>query len=488
MKKINKITIYSLLAVAVAIGGCKKDFLEVAPTTAINAKEAFSSAEKISAALTGIYDISSIGDFKYNMILNNDIKGGDVMIVSGAANYNRFVTGYQFIETASSNEPNYYWTYGFRLINNANQFEEYIPTSPLTDAQKTAYLAEIRALRAETYFWLIQWFAKPYNLDPEAMGLPILVKPVGPQDPGVPRAKVKEVYAQIITDLKFAEANLPATKTSIYRVTKASIQGVLARVYLTMGNYPEASSYAKLARAAKPLSSANDLLAGFRNPTSEWIYAVNSRTDDNAGFITVNSFYDPYDVGYSSFRVSKSFLDSFAANDERKKQFLIKDDPEDPTSAADYGRRGEGWLINKFDFLTTPAQNQVLMRSSEMYLIEAEAEAMQGGANEAAAKVALQAIQQRAMPGAALSANTGQALVKEILAERSKELYGEGFKYFDLLRTKQPVTRIADSANGGHWSAVNFQPGDNKLAMPIPLSELQANPALKPQQNPGYAN
>ncbi|WP_421946232.1 RagB/SusD family nutrient uptake outer membrane protein [Pedobacter sp.] len=478
MKKINKIGIYSALILATSFSACKKDFLEVTPTTAINSAEAFSSPEKIAAALTGVYDLSTNGSYKYNMILNSDVKGGDVLVVSGAGNYNRFINGYQFIENPSSVEPSDYWTIGYRIIANANQFELNIPTSSLADAQKSAYLAETRALRAEAYFWLVQWYAKPYTLDPEALGVPLVLAPLGPNDALTGRAKVKEVYAQILSDFLYAEANIPASKTSVYRMTKGAIQGFLARVYLTMGDYPNASKYAKLARVGKPLAAGSTLLSGFINPSSEWIYALNSRTDDNAGFITVNSFYDPFDIGYSSFRAADNFFNSFAANDIRLQQFKV--------NGVIGARRGqEGFLINKFDFNTTPAQNQVIIRSSEMYLIEAEAEARQGVANEAAAKTALLAIQQRAGVATAVSANTGQALINEIMTERGKELYGEGFKFLDLLRTKTPIVR---TAGNGHWALVNFQPGDNKLALPLPQSELNANPVLKGQQNPGYSN
>lgn len=478
MKKINKIKIYTSLILLASLSSCKKDFLEVTPTQQINAAEAFSSPEKIAAALTGVYDVSTNGSYKYNMILNNDVKGGDILVVSGAGNYGRFVNGYQFIENPSSVEPSDYWTIGYRVIANANQFELNLPTAPLTEAQKSAYFAETRALRAEAYFWLVQWYGKPYTLDPEALGVPLVLAPLGPNSTLSPRAKVKEVYAQILSDFLYAEANIPATKTSIYRMTKGAIQGFLARVYLTMGDYPNASKYAKLARVGKPLGNGASLLTGFINPSSEWIYALNSRTDDNAGFITVNSFYDPFDIGYSSFRAADNFFNSFAANDIRLQQFKV--------SGVIGARRGqEGFLINKFDFSTTPAQNQVIIRSSEMYLIEAEAEARQGVANEAAAKTALLAIQQRAGVATGPSANTGQALINEILVERGKELYGEGFKFFDLLRTKTPVVR---TAGNGHWAIVNFQPGDNKLVLPLPQSELNANPVLKPQQNPGYSN
>lgn len=478
MKKINKIAIYTSLVLATVVTGCKKEFLEVSPTTSIKASEAFISPERIAAGLTGLYDLTTNSAYTNDMILTSDIKGNDVLVVSGAGNYGRFVTGYQFSQTISSNEPSNYWTQAYRIIAGCNQFELNIPTSPLTDAQKTAYLAETRALRAEAYFWLVRWYGKPYTLDPEALGVPLVLAPLGPTDVPPLRSKVKEVYDQIVKDLLFAEANIPTSKTSVYRFNKGAIQGYLARVYLTMGKYPEASTYAKLARVGKPLSTGAALLTGFNNPTSEWIYAINVRTDDNQGFLNVHSFYDPYDIGYSSFRANDAFFNSFAANDVRRQQFLV--------NGVVGARRGpEGFLINKFDFRSSAATNTVLIRSSEMFLIEAEAEARQGGANEAAAKTALLAVQARSIPGATLSTNTGQALVDEILIERNKELYGEGHKFFDLLRTKTPIVR---TATNGHWLALNLPVGDNKLVFPIPQSELNANPALKAQQNPGYSN
>ncbi|TDQ09497.1 RagB/SusD family nutrient uptake outer membrane protein [Pedobacter metabolipauper] len=480
MKKTYKVAIYSAIILLAGLGGCKKEFLEVSPNDSINKNDAFSSPEKIAAALTGLYDATTLSSYTNDMILNNDVKGGDVLVVSGAGNYGRFITGYQFIEAPSgtgSNESIAYWTQAYAIIRNANEFQLNIPAAPLTDALKTRYIAETRAIRADAYFWLVRWYCKPYTLDPQAMGVPVVRMPLAYTDATPDRGTVQSVYDLILEDLLFAEINLPASNTNIYRMTKNSIRGLLARVYLTMGNYPEASKYAKLARVGFPLSSGEDLLTGFNNPTSEWIFGLSVRSDDNQGFLGVHSFYDPYDIGYSSFRVNDAFLASFSEDDIRKQQFLVD---------GEYSRRGtEGYLINKFDFNSTPANNQVLIRSSEMYLIEAEAEARQGVANEPAAKAALLAIQARAGITTVPSLNTGQALINEILVERGKELYGEGHKFFDLLRTKTPITR---ATGVGHWAIVNFQPGDNKLVLPLPIVELNANPVLKPQQNPGYAN
>jgi hypothetical protein len=293
-------TMYAAAICLVVLGGCKEGFLEVTPNAEVNAKEAFSTPEKIAAAMTGLYDLTTTSSYTNNMILSADVKGGNVMVISGAGNYSRFVSGYQFIETVSSTEPNNYWTVAYRIISNANQFVAHISTTPIADAQKNEYLAEARALRADAYFWLVRWYGKPFSLEPGAPGVPLVKIPLAPGETAPGRSTVKEVYEFILEDLKFAQENLPA-KTSIYRMSKEAVRGYLARVYLTMGNYAEASKYAKLAREGKALATAGGLLTGFNNPTSEWIYAINARTDDNQGFLAVSSFYDPYDVGYSSF-------------------------------------------------------------------------------------------------------------------------------------------------------------------------------------------
>lgn len=164
MKKNNTILYIITISLFVAFSACKKEFLEVSPTQQINAKEVFSSLEKIQAAMTGIYDLTTFSGYTNNMILSADVKGNDVMIVSGAANYNRFVAQYQFIETVNNGDVATWWEYSYKVISNANQFVANIPGAPITEAQKNEYLAEARALRAYTYFWLVRWFAQPYSV------------------------------------------------------------------------------------------------------------------------------------------------------------------------------------------------------------------------------------------------------------------------------------------------------------------------------------
>lgn len=474
--KIN-LALTGILISAIVLSSCKKEFLDVTPSTAIANTDALTTPEKVAAAMTGVYDLVTYYGYTNNIYLNADVKGEDVL-VNSTNNYSRFIAGYQYVETVNSSELALHWSYSYKIIVNCNQLIQNIPAAPIDDALKTRYTAESRALRAYAHFNLVREFgAKPYTVDPTALGVPVVETPIGPTDAPPARNTVQEVYTSIIADLLFAEANFPESEDNVYRMNVPTIQGLLARVYLTMGDYTNASKYAKLARSNYTLSSSSALLAGFSDATSEWMWALNTRTDDNNGFLQTQSFYDPYDDGYSSFRVSKEFFDTFAANDVRKNQFRIPANRGEDLTTGDYEVLGNGYLISKFIFRGAWDNDQLIMRASEMVLIEAEAEARLG--NTLAAKAALLIIQQRAIPTAVTSVNIGDALVQEILLERRKELFGEGHRYYDILRTKQTLDR---SASVSHWSKLVIVSGDKRFALPIPQAELDANPNMV--QNP----
>ncbi len=74
-----------------------------------------------------------------------------------------------------------------------------------------------------------------------------------------------------------------------------------------------------------------------------------------------------------------------------------------------------------------------------------------------------------------------------ILDERSKELFTEGHRFFDMLRLNLPIT-FNDEFGG---IAVTHRPKTidrnfQKVILPIPQDEINANPGLAAQQNSGY--
>jgi hypothetical protein len=138
-------------------------------------------------------------------------------------------------------------------------------------------------------------------------------------------------------------------------------------------------------------------------------------------------------------------------------------------------------------FLATSSSDSrgdmVHMRASEMYLTEAEAKARLGQ-DQAAADVLFAMVSVRD-PKYVKSTKTGQALIDEILCHRRIELWGEGFRFLDLKRLNLPLDRNGanhqETLTGG---IMTVPAGDIKWEWLIPQSEIDANPAMKGQQNP----
>lgn len=92
------------------------------------------------------------------------------------------------------------------------------------------------------YLSLVQTYAKPFNLDRTALGLPLrltAITGVGYND--LVRSTVEEVYNQILLDLNEAEDDLPIAYTTpllnISRAHKSTAIALKTRVYLNQANY-----------------------------------------------------------------------------------------------------------------------------------------------------------------------------------------------------------------------------------------------------------
>ncbi|WP_238319978.1 RagB/SusD family nutrient uptake outer membrane protein [Porphyromonas macacae] len=87
--------------------------------------------------------------------------------------------------------------------------------------------------------------------------------------------------------------------------------------------------------------------------------------------------------------------------------------------------------------------------------------------------------------------DVGNVNLDRILAERSKELVGEGFRFFDLMRNNKEVVRYKSIKEPGWHYPLSKESAqfDNKyfrVILAIPEDEINANEKLKKQQNPGY--
>lgn len=93
-------------------------------------------------------------------------------------------------------------------------------------------------------------------------------------------------------------------------------------------------------------------------------------------------------------------------------------------------------------------------------------------------------------PSYVKSTATGQALVDEILLHRRIELWGEGFRFYDLKRTNSALDRVGSTTipatTSNHITSValtmSIPAGDKRWQWLFPRSEINANPAI--EQNP----
>lgn len=84
------------------------------------------------------------------------------------------------------------------------------------------------------------------------------------------------------------------------------------------------------------------------------------------------------------------------------------------------------------------------------------------------------------------SVNTGGALIQEILTQRRMELWGEGFRFFDLKRTNSDLDRTGANHNSSTLNDLLYVPaGDPRWQWKIPGAQLDSNPFISDaDQNP----
>src|SRR5690606_29133929 len=125
-----------------------------------------------------------------------------------------------------------------------------------------------------------------------------------------------------------------------------------------------------------------------------------------------------------------NFLKLFDSNDIRTKLFLWDGLPS-----------REGYLrYQKFKFRADQTADIVFMRASEMTLIAAESYARNSELTKAVEQ--LNAVRTaRKADLFILGLKTKEEVIAEILIERRKELWGEGFALSDILRTQSAVVR-----------------------------------------------
>jgi len=480
---------------AIALSSCTKDYLnEPQPADgSVSDVLVFNSKVGVDNAMTGIYYLMrNYQGAQQNMYgwktvqLNFDLRGNDM--ISDASNWwlyenNWSDNTYGRIATASRNTQ--IWNLCYKVINNANAIITNINKLPESDAVKNAFVAEARALRGWAYFQLARVYQFTYAKDINAAGVPIMLEATTATTTGKPRSSMKDVYAQVVSDLEYATATLTTTRVDKYRINKSVAQGILAEVYQEMGMadaslWTKAVSNAQAARTGFTLMTAADYKAGFNTVSNaEWMWGLQFNASQSLSYASFFGYIEPLNTPNTSFKaryndlyINNTFVSLFTATDIRN-TFLAA---PGQSSALTWKK----FVTYKFQDNATQTGDFVMMRAAEMYLIEAEGDAQQGLLEPA--KDVLFVLQKQRDPNAVRSTATSKdALINEILVERRKELYAEmGVEYFDLKRYQRGLVR-----NGIQWSLLNIAATDNRWRWQIPQTEMDNNKSLtSADQNP----
>lgn len=166
----------------------------------------------------------------------------------------------------------------------------------------------------------------------------------------------------------------------------------------------------------------------------------------------------------------------------------------------------EGTLYASYVFLkypgnpalrTTEENNYVnmpkLFRLSEQYLIAAEAGAHNASTVAEASNYMNEFLANR-IDGHTVANFTAEQLLTAVQGERERELIGEGFRMSDLRRWNMGFQRYADHLENpaldgvvvAAGRAMKYDKDDHRFTWPMPKTEMDSNPQLKGQQNPGY--
>lgn len=468
---------------AVTTVSCKDSFLEKVPTTRVAPETVFSNMDNAYATINGLhrslyrqwYSVQAEGGQSGNMIYMEVLGEDYVMTAAGNGWFNN---EYKWLQNHNANSNMVRFNYGFyySLIGNANQIIASIDETPGSDADRNFIKAQALTYRAWSYFQMVQLYGKRYvkGGDNSSMGMSLILEP---STDVVPRHTVEETYRQINEDLDAAIALFAnaTTRPNNSHLNLSVAKGVKARVALTQQEWTLAASMAREARQGYRLMNEEEYLSGFSNfNLPEVMWGFEHREDQPTYFY---SFF-AYVGNFSSTntrgnpKAINSTLYARISDTDVRKQLWDSTGALPGFPIAANGARFP-YMTRKF-LLENPGNSNgdlALMRSSEMILIEAEALARQGGRDAEAADVIMELAKTRD-PNYTRTTKTGADLIEHIMTQRRIELWGEGFRFYDLKRLNQPLDRNGANHNATLTVTYDVPAGDPKWQFLIPQGEI----------------
>jgi len=453
----KKVLVAGLFLTSLFNTSCNEELLDPVPLTTFSEASVFNTPDRILQQVRGIYSAVKNGSFYGGrFLIYHDIRGEEFLneTTNGVTGFSTWT----HTIVSSTGEVNTLWNAAYYAINSANLLIDGLEKNKTVLNNETLannYLAEARFLRALCYHSMLSIYARPFaDGNGSKPGLPLRLLPEkGAANNDLARSTVAEVYTQILSDLNFAEQNLPANYATPYlnttRAHKNTAIALKTRVFLEMGRYQDVITEAgKIVSTTAPFRAATgvanslqaDVTNTFRTPytTTESIFSMPMTELNLPGTQNgLGSYYNPGPRGIGDFSLNPAGIigntTDFSATDKRRGWVLrVNNKP----------------YLNKFPIGPQHLDYVPVIRYAEVLLNLAEAIARTSGVNDRAVAL-LNEVHGRSdaekVYTAAEFAN-GTALANQILTERRIELVGEGFRTRDLMRLLQTIPGKANVA------------------------------------------
>lgn len=404
------------ILIALLVFSCE-DVLETeVPESDIPADEAIQTEADVQDLLNSTYDV--LANYKNGLnqrladILSDDIDGSNITgFLLEVYNHNTNI----FNEDVQD-----FYEEPYFAIHRSNLLMEEIGRVDMPEAERERVIAEARFIRAVGHFDAVNLMAHApgFTSDNSHLGVPLkLFTGIQP----VNRSPVDEVYDAIISDFRYAAANLPESN-GVYATSYAA-NGYLAKVYFQEQNYDSAIYFVnQVLGGGSPFALTSNLNARYsQNITSEHIFYTLSTNgdDDNRSGTFIDSYRSDDRIPF--VRVSQELYDLATGNalDARADWFNVVT-REDGS---------EFYVTTKFN---SNFFNVALIHVVDLLLTRAEALAITGDLDQARAD--LNQVRNRAgLADFSPAANQEQVLTA-IREERRIELSFEGDRIMQLKR------------------------------------------------------
>lgn len=449
---------YVYVILIISILGCKKNFLEVKPSTQLLVPTTLDDFRSLLDNTTALNFTSALGHLnsdEYEYVDNAAWKAAGT-----ATERNSYIWAKDIFEGEIQRND---WNMPYQSIFYANNVLQGLQKSSIpVDAEFNQIKGWALFVRAYSFYDLVRTFSSSYEESGAKtdLGIPLRLNPE--IDENLPRSSVQQTYDQIIADLKLSSTLLTTTfqATNRNRPSKVSAYAMLARVYLSMNKYSEAELYSDstLTLYSKLIdykSISNTAVFPFTNINDETLF---SSTQVLASYLSTVTFLNNVAV-----RISPEIINSYSLNDSRLTVYFGK------TTAGNSYRRS-GYNATTFSF-TGLATDEIFLIKSECLARRGEIVAAMDKLNELLIKRWNPEATVPANAYLKMTANSIQDALNKILFERRKELIWRGLRWSDIKRLNKigAGIQLKRIVNGTEYS---LPPNDPRYIMPIPDDEI----------------